>query len=101
MKMIMYPCFEGWDSQKYWEQHHGLDFGWLKDYSEDGKTPVVACDSGVVEFEGFYEGCVFPTSAVVKDDTLFVYYGCADKYIGLATCNFTEFVEYLYKECRI
>jgi len=53
------------------------------------------------EFEGFYEGCVFPTSAVEKDGTLFVYYGCADKYIGLATVDFNEFLEYLVKECRV
>ena len=53
------------------------------------------------EFEGFYDGCVFPTSAVVKDNVLYVYYGCADKYIGLATCEFDKFVDYLAKECKI
>lgn len=53
------------------------------------------------EFEGFYEGCVFPTSAVAKDNTLYVYYGCADKYIGLATCKLDEFLDYLVKECRV
>lgn len=53
------------------------------------------------EFEGFYEGCVFPTGAVVKDGTLFVYYGCADKYIGLATANFDELLKYLIKECKL
>lgn len=53
------------------------------------------------EFEGFYEGCVFPTAAVVKDNTLFVYYGCADKYIGLATCEFDKFLKYLVEECKI
>jgi predicted GH43/DUF377 family glycosyl hydrolase len=53
------------------------------------------------EFEGFYEGCVFPTAAVVKNNTLYVYYGCADKYIGLATVEFDKFVEYLAKDCKI
>ena len=53
------------------------------------------------EFEGFYEGCVFPTGAVVKDGTLFVYYGCADKYIGLATADFEEFLSYLMNECKV
>ena len=55
MKMIMYPCTEGWDSQKYWDGHRGLDFGWIKGYSSDGRTPIVACDDGTVEFEGFYK----------------------------------------------
>ena len=53
------------------------------------------------EFEGFYEGCVFPTGTVVKDNTLYVYYGCADKYIGLATCEFDKLINYLYEECKI
>lgn len=53
------------------------------------------------EFEGFYEGCVFPTGNVVKDGTLYVYYGCADKYVGLATANFEELLQYLLTECRL
>lgn len=54
------------------------------------------------EFElcGIYEGCVFPTGTVVKDGTLYVYYGCADTYIGLATCNFDELLGYLETECK-
>ena len=36
------------------------------------------------ELSGIYEGCVFPTGCVVKEGTLYVYYGCADQYIGLA-----------------
>ena len=47
------------------------------------------------ELEGFYKGCVFPTGNVVVDDTLFVYYGAADKYVGLATCSMTELLAYL------
>ena len=50
---------------------------------------------------GIYEGCVFPTGAVVKDGTLFVYYGTADTYIGLATINFDVFLKYLLNECKI
>lgn len=53
------------------------------------------------ELSGIYEGCVFPTGAAVKDGTLYVYYGCADQYIGLATCDFKELVQYLAEECRI
>lgn len=53
------------------------------------------------EFEGFYEGCVFPTGTVVKDGVLYVYYGCADKYIGLATVNFEELLTYMTTECRL
>lgn len=47
------------------------------------------------ELEGYYKGVVFPCGAIVKDDTLFVYYGGADKYVGLATCNFPDLLNYL------
>ena len=52
------------------------------------------------ELQGLYEGCVFPTGAVVKDGTLYVYYGCADTYIGLATCNFNELIDYIIADTR-
>jgi predicted GH43/DUF377 family glycosyl hydrolase len=50
------------------------------------------------EFErnGLYpHGVVFPTANVIKDGTLFVYYGCADQTIGVATCDFAELVNHV------
>ena len=47
------------------------------------------------EIEGYYKGCVFPCGKVVIDDTLFVYYGAADKYVALATCHLEELLDYL------
>jgi beta-1,2-mannobiose phosphorylase / 1,2-beta-oligomannan phosphorylase len=47
------------------------------------------------EIEGFYRGVCFPCGAVVIDNTFFVYYGGADKYCCLATCNFDELVAHL------
>lgn len=47
------------------------------------------------EIEGFYKGCVFPTGNVIVDDTLYVYYGGADKYVGLATCGVKELLDFL------
>lgn len=52
------------------------------------------------ELQGIYEGCVFPTGAVVREGALYVYYGCADTYIGLATCDFDQLIRYLADECR-
>lgn len=45
------------------------------------------------EIEGYYHGCVFPTGNVIVDDTLYVYYGGADKYIGVATCSVNELLD--------
>ena len=52
------------------------------------------------EIEGYYKGCVFPTGNVIVDDTLYVYYGGADKYVGLATCSVNELLDYL-KSCHV
>ena len=46
---------------------------------------------------GFYNGVVFPCGNVVIDGTLFVYYGGADKYVGMASCNLNELLNYLRK----
>ena len=53
------------------------------------------------ETEGFYAGCVFPTGTVVKDGILYIYYGCGDQYIGVATCNFDNLLEDLMKEAKL
>ena len=47
------------------------------------------------EIEGYYRGCVFPCGKVVIGETLFVYYGAADKYVCLATCPLGELVDHL------
>jgi predicted GH43/DUF377 family glycosyl hydrolase len=32
---------------------------------------------------------------VVKDGVLYVYYGAADKYVGVATCPLADLLDYL------
>lgn len=53
------------------------------------------------ETQGYYNGCVFPTGNCIKDGTLYVYYGSADKYVCVATANFDELVESIYKEGKL
>ena len=47
------------------------------------------------EIDGYYKGCVFPCGKVLIGDMLFVYYGAADKYVALATCNLEELLDYI------
>jgi predicted GH43/DUF377 family glycosyl hydrolase len=48
------------------------------------------------EWHGLYpHGVVFPTANVVVGDVLYVYYGCADQSIGVATADFPSLVEYV------
>ncbi len=50
------------------------------------------------QLEGFYRGCCFPCGTVVIGGTLFVYYGAADKYCAVATCDFGQLLEHL-RQC--
>lgn len=63
--------------------------GRTKDYVMEPDEPY--------ELSGLYNGCVFPTGAVLKDDTLFVYYGCGDKVISVATGDIKEIINELTK----
>ncbi len=60
------------------------------------RTPEPILESQTdYEIEGFYRGVCFPCGAVVVDGTLFVYYGAADKYCALATCDFDAMIRHL------
>ncbi len=60
------------------------------------KNPILWCEHDY-ELQGFYDGCVFPCSLVVKDNTMYWYYGTADKFVCVATCCYDEFIEHLMK----
>ena len=47
------------------------------------------------ETKGFYSGCVFPTGNMIVDGTLYVYYGAADRNVGVATCKIDDLLDYL------
>ena len=47
------------------------------------------------EREGDVDDVVFPCGWLVKDDTVYVYYGAADSCIALATGNINELLEFL------
>ncbi len=50
------------------------------------------------EKSGVYSGCVFPTGNLVVDGTLYVYYGAADQFCCLATCDLKQLVEYVLSD---
>lgn len=62
-------------------------------------TPVM---EPAFEYEtvGIYAGCVFPTGNVVVGDTLFVYYGGADRFIGCATASLSALVDHVMRDRR-
>jgi len=92
--------------------YHGVEKGGLGYYRvgavmldlEDPTTVIGRTKDYIMEpefdyeIEGYYKGCVFPTGNMIIGDTLYVYYGGADKYIGLATCNVHELIEFTLSE---
>jgi len=64
------------------------------------KTPLLEPEMPY-EKEGQVANVVFPCGAVVINDQLFVYYGGADKVIGVATVALPELLEGLLLQARI
>lgn len=95
--------------------YHGVSDGGLSRYcagalllDRDNPLKVIARTPEPIlepdmpyENEGFYTGCVFPTANAVVDGTLYVYYGCADKNIGVATCRLDDLLEHLLENCQL
>lgn len=54
----------------------------------------------VYETSGFKPGIVYASGAVVKDGNLFVYYGAADSYVGVAWTNLAEFLKSLLAQAK-
>lgn len=52
------------------------------------------------ETDGIWTGCVFPTGIIEKDGKYYIYYGCADKYVSLATMDKKQVLEHMRK-CRV
>ncbi len=62
----------------------------------------------IMEPEAYYEkfglfipNVIFPTGVVVKEGLLWIYYGCCDTAIGLATVPLEELLEYILRTGRI
>lgn len=66
-------------------------------------TKVIArCPAPIMEPEEYYEktglyipNVIFPTAAVVKNDLVYIYYGCCDTAIGLATVPLADLVNHI------
>jgi len=44
------------------------------------------------EIQGVVNNVVFPSATISKDDSLFIYYGASDKYIGVASVILEELI---------
>ena len=89
--------------------YHGVDkqsiyrVGALMLDLENPRKVIARTRLPIMEPETYYEkfglvlpNVVFPTANVVVDDLLYVYYGCCDTSIGLATVPLKELVDYVF-----
>jgi predicted GH43/DUF377 family glycosyl hydrolase len=66
------------------------------------KTPgYILQPTTTYEREGLVPNVTFPSGIVIVGDDLYVYYGCADTVIGLATCNLKNLLDHIdkFKDC--
>lgn len=61
------------------------------------KTPILEPQEYYEKFGLFIPNVVFPTGNVVKDGLLYIYYGCCDTAICLATVPLDELLEFVMK----
>lgn len=97
--LVFYQAMEECDFSKYKVGAMLLDFNDPTKILSRSREPVLEPNE-FYENVGFKPGVVYVTGAVVKDDSLLVYYGGADSYVCVASAPFEEFVEALVKETK-
>lgn len=92
--------YHGIDKKEPWKYKIGvmvLDYKTPEEIVYRAKEPVIEPEENY-EINGFKPGIVYSCGAVVKDGTLFVYYGGADNYTCVAYGNLDEFLDALKEE---
>ncbi|TVY03301.1 glycoside hydrolase family 130 protein [Cohnella terricola] len=91
--------------------YHGVDsqsiyrVGALMLDLEDPRKVIARTRLPIMGPEAYYEriglvlpNVVFPTANLVVDDMLYIYYGCCDTSIGLATVSVKELVDHIFNQ---
>lgn len=120
---IMGPRANAWDSLKIGlgDAPNKTEDGWLMIYHgvskydvkyrlgaalldlENPNRVIARLNNPILEPEmdyenkGYREGTVFACGSVIIGDTLYIYYGGADKYVGVATCKLKDILDALKK----
>ena len=89
--LVLYHRTEAHDPHKYKIFAKILD-------REDPTKVLYQTDHAIIEPDQGYEmegyrGIVYSCGAVVKNETLFVYYGAGDKYVGVATIKLDDLLD--------
>lgn len=91
--LLLYHVVSHKDNKRYYYVTAALlDFNDPRRVIAQRETPLLKPEMAY-EKEGLVADVVFPCGCVVIDDRLFVYYGGADKVIGVATVKLSELVK--------
>jgi predicted GH43/DUF377 family glycosyl hydrolase len=118
-KIVMKPKYK-WEEEKIGAGAPPIktDFGWLLLYHGVDKNRIYRAGLSLLDienpneeiarlqfplFEPYYEwerngnvpNVVFPTGAFIKNEILYIFYGCADKSIGFAEVELKEIIKLL------
>ena len=97
--LVLYHAMDKRDPDKYKVGAMILDYNDPTKILHRCKYPILEPSVGY-ENNGAKSGVVYVCGAVIKDNTLFVYYGGADSVVCVATENLDEFLEAMTKHVQ-
>ncbi|MCX7589551.1 MAG: hypothetical protein N2Z85_01255 [Patescibacteria group bacterium] len=97
--LVFYHAMQNGEFNKYKVGAMILDYNNPTKIVLKSPYPIIEPDQEY-ENNGFKAGVVYVTGAIIKDSNIYIYYGAADSYIGVAYGNLDEFLDYLQKDGR-
>jgi predicted GH43/DUF377 family glycosyl hydrolase len=90
--LLLYHAMDKKDPNRYKVGAMVLDFNDPSKIIHRADCPILEPDASY-ENDGYKAGVVYVCGAVIKDETLFVYYGGADSVVCVATADIDEFLK--------
>lgn len=90
--LVLYHAMDKKDPNRYKVGAMILDFKDPTKIIHRSSCPILEPDASY-ENDGYKAGVVYVCGAVIKDDTLFVYYGGSDSVVCVATADIKEFLK--------
>lgn len=98
--LVLYHSMDKNDPDRYKLGAIILDYKKPEKILYHSKHPILEPDAHY-ENEGYKAGVVYSCGAVIKDETLFVYYGGADKFTCVASLPLSELLDSLKKDKKV
>lgn len=97
--LLFYHAIDKNDANKYKAGAMILDLKDPRKLLLRSKTPILEPQE-IYENNGYKPGIVYVSGAIVKNGDLLIYYGGADSYVCVASCNLKKFLEDLIRQIK-